>query len=184
MEIINVILCFEHQIRFTRDNEWVIESFRIETNLDQKSHKNRFWRKQVGCSDDRSERQIAALRKINRLRKRINHPDGFGRKRWKKIGALFFGGKIFISSMDQSNLAKLDFVVFSDPSNFKALDLFNRVRLKLHQAFFCFDIIIWFQNFADFLTGGFEKQARSSYIPAAKFHPLESRWSGHEWYLE
>ena len=150
--------------------------FSYRSKSRSKSHKNRFWRKQVGCSDDRSERQIAAFSKINRLRKRINHPDGFGRKpALEKKLARFFWRENFISSMDQSNLAKLDFVVFSDPSNFKALDLFNRVRLKLHQAFFCFDIIIWFQNFADFLTGGFEKQARSSYIPAAKFHPLESR---------
>ena len=156
MEIINVILCFEQQIRFTRDNEWVIESFRIETNLDQKSHKNRFWRKQVGCSDDWSERQIAAFSKINRLRKRINHPDGFGRKSaLKKKLARFFWRENFISSMDQSNLAKLDFVVFSDPSNFKALDLFSRVRLKLHQAFFCFDMIILVWKFSWFSHGRF-----------------------------
>ena len=47
------------------------------------------------------------------------------------------------------------FVVFSDPSNFKALDLFSRVRLKLHQAFFCFDMIILVWKFSWFSHGRF-----------------------------
>ena len=110
----------------------------------------------IVATDGPSDKSRLLVKLIGFENELIIPMDSEGSQRWKKNVALFFiWRENFISSMDQSNLAKLDFVVFSDPSNFKALHLFNRVRLKLHQAFFCFDMIILVWKFSWFSHGRF-----------------------------